>query len=190
MNSDNDSAIWRTFWLALLVLAVTAGVAACGAPVINSTGLSWDNSLWSNREAQRTERERLRLAAETRQALERERTAQIMSENMMATLQWLAVVGGAVGGLAIAGWTVQRSFAAWSARPHRNAGSQQIEVRISYEQAQRLAQPHLLALPGSRLEWIDGAFVDGAWVEGWTVVDDEREIVRPLQLTDSLPPAR
>ena len=40
------------------------------------------------------------------------------------------------------------------------------------------------AHPDAKLEWIDGAEIDGAWVEGWAVVDDEKEIVRPLLLED------
>jgi len=175
MDNENDGAIWRAFVLLLAVLAIVVGVAACGAPVINSSGLSWDNSLWANREAQRTERERLRLAAETRQAIEREETARIMSDNMMTTIQWLAVTGGIVGGLAVAGWATQRSVAAWAARPHRPVATN-VNLRITYEQAQRLAQPHLLALPGSRLEWVDG--------DGWSVVSDELQIIKPLLLED------
>ena len=61
----------------------------------------------------------------------------------------------------------------------REAAVQRIEVRMSFEQARLLAQPHLRALPGSRLEWIDGEEIDGAWVQGWSVVDDARAIVRP-----------
>lgn len=173
MDRDNDSAIWRMFWLAVLVLAITAGVAACGAPVLNSSGLSWDNSLWANREAQRTERERLRLAAETRQAMEREETARIMSDNMMTTLQWFVVGGVVVGAIGLAGWATQRSVAAWAARPHRPAAPpQQIIV---------MAHPHLMAQgPDARLEWVEEDDY-----RGWAIVNDRLLTVRPLQIADS-----
>ena len=182
MDSDNDSAIWRTFFLSICALAIVAGVAACGAPVINSSGLSWDNSIWTNAQNQRTERERLRLNAETRQAIEREETARIMSDNMMLTIQWIAVSGSIVGALAIVGWTVQRSVAAWSVRPHRPQ-QQRIEVHLSYDDAVRLARPHLAALPDAQVEWIDD--VDGEHIGGWAVVSPSLRIVKPLQLTDS-----
>lgn len=172
MDSENDSAIWRTFWLAVLVLAITAGVAACGAPVLNSSGLSWDNSLWANREAQRTERERLRLAAETRQAMEREETARIMSDNMMTTLQWLAVTGGIVGGLAVAGWATQRSVAAWAARPHRPAAPPPAQIIV-------MAAPYLESDRTARVEQIEA---DG--YRGWAVLYPRTERFVPLQLTD------
>lgn len=166
MDSENDSAIWRAFVLLLAVLAIVVGVAACGAPVINSSGLSWDNSLWANREAQRTERERLRLAAETRRAIEREETARIMSDNMMTTFQWLAVVGGIVGGLAVVGWATQRSVAAWAARPHRPVVQPPAQIVV-------MAAPELAAAPEARLEWSDD---DGAWV----IVNDRTMTVRLL----------
>lgn len=185
MDSENDSAIWRTFWLAVLVLAITAGVAACGAPVIDRNGLSWDNSLWANREAQRTERERIQANRDIRIEAQRSETMQAFVEAAGKALIVTAIVFGMAKALPPIASSLATAFAAWAARPHRTAGVQQIEVRISYEQAQRLAQPHLAALPGSQMEWIDGAWIDGAWVEGWAVVDDEREIVRPLQLTDS-----
>lgn len=191
MDSDNDSAIWRAFLLALSVLAITVGVAACGAPVINPSGLSWDNSLWANREAQRTERERIQANRDIRIEAQRSETMQAFLEVAGKALIVGAIVFGLAKALPPMVASLAAAFAAWAARPHRSAGVQQIEVRISYEQAQRLAQPHLAALPAARLEWIDGEEIDGAWVYGWAVVDDVEEIVRPLQLTDSQhPPAR
>lgn len=181
MNSENDGGLWRAFMLLMLVLSIMIGVAACGAPIINGSGLSWDNSIWTNAQNQRTERERLRLNAETRQAIEREETARIMSDNMMLTIQWIAVGGSIVGALAIVGWTVQRSVAAWSVRPHRP--QQRIEVHLSYDDAVRLARPHLAALPDAQVEWIDD--VDGEHIGGWAVVSRSLRIVKPLQLTDS-----
>lgn len=190
MNSDNDSAIWRTFWLAVLVLAVTAGVAACGAPVIDRNGLSWDNSLWANREAQRTERERIQANRDIRIEEQRSETLQAFLEAAGKALIVAAIVFGLAKALPPMVASLAAAFAAWAARPHRPVGVQQIEVRISYEQAQQLARPHLAALPDARLEWIAGEEIDGAWVCGWAVVDDVEEIVRPLQLTDSRHPAR
>ena len=191
MNSHNDGAIWRAFLLALSVLAIMIGVAACGAPIINSNGLSWDNSAWINREAQRTERERIQANRDIRIEAQRSETMQQFTTVAGQALIVAAIVFGMAKTLPPIVASLTTAFAAWAARPHRSAGVQQIEVRISYEQAQRLAQPHLAALPAARLEWIDGEEIDGAWVCGWAVVDDVEEIVRPLQLTDSQhPPAR
>ena len=172
---------------AVAVLAIGVVLAAAlfiGGPVISEGGLSWDNSATIARENARLEAERLRTQAETRQAMEREETARIMSDNMRDTMKWLVVGGVVVGAIGLAAWATQRSVAAWAERPHRPAAAQRIEVRISYEQARQLAQPHLLALPGSRLEYIPGEWIDRQYVVGWCVVDDVQEIVRPLQLTD------
>ena len=191
MDSENDGAIWRAFLLALSVLAITAGVAACGAPVINSSGLSWDNSAWINAQNEKTERERIQANRDIRIEEQRSETTQAFLEVAGKALIVVAIVFGMAKTLPPIVASIATAFAAWAARPHRSAGVQQIEVRISYEQAQRLAQPHLAALPAARLEWIDGEEIDGAWVYGWAVVDDVEEIVRPLQLTDSRhPPAR
>jgi hypothetical protein len=184
MNSDNGG-LGRAFTVLLLVLAIMIGVAACGAPVIDRNGLSWDNSLWANREAQRTERERIQANRDIRIEAQRSETMQAFLETAGKALIVAAIVFGMAKALPPIVASLATAFAAWAARPHRTAGVQQIEVRISYEQAQRLAQPHLAALPDARLEWIDGAEIDGVWVAGWAVVDDVEEIVRPLQLTDS-----
>ncbi len=181
MDSNSDGGLGRAFMLLMLVLAIMIGVAACGAPIINGSGLSWDNSIWTNAQNQRTERERLRLNAETRQAIEREETARIMSDNMMLTIQWIAVGGSIVGALAIVGWTVQRSVVAWSVRPHRP--QQRIEVHLSYDDAMRLARPHLAAIPDASVEWVDD--VDGNPVNSWAVVSPSMRLIKPLQLTDS-----
>ncbi|MBP8292650.1 MAG: hypothetical protein KAX65_07750 [Caldilineaceae bacterium] len=181
--SDNNGCGAGFALLAIMVVFVVA--MAIGGPVITGGGLSWDNSAAIARTNARLEQERLRQAAETARVREREETARIMSDNMRDTMQWIVVGGVVVGAIGLAAWAIQRSVEAWAARPHRPAAAQRIEVRISYDQARLLAQPHLLALPGSTMEWIDGAFIDGAWVEGWAVVDDVREIVRPLELTDS-----
>lgn len=165
MDSENDGAIWRAFLLALSVLAIMIGVAACGAPIINSNGLSWDNSAVISRHDARLEMERVRQAAETARVREREATARAMSENMMVTLQWLAVVGGIVGGLAVAGWATARSVEAWAARPHRPAAApQQIIV---------MAQPYLAAMRDARLEY-------DAEAQAWVVYSDVTETVKYL----------
>ena len=177
--SDNAGCIPGAALLGLVMLIATVVI---GAPIVTGEGLSWDSSAVISRHDARLEMERVRQAAETARVREREATAREMSANMMVTLQWLAVVGGIVGALAVAGWATARSVEAWAARPHRPvAAPQQIEVRMSFEQARLLAQPHLLAMPDARLEWVEEDDITG-----WAVVNDRLQIVRPLQLTDSL----
>lgn len=176
--SDNNGCGAGFALLAIMVVFIAA--MAIGGPVITGGGLSWDSSAAINRTNARLEQERVRQAAETARVREREETARIMSDNMMVTIQWLAVAGVIVGGIAAAGWSVQRSVTAWAARPHRPVAAQRIEVRISYDQARLLAQPHLLAMPDARLEWVEEDDI-----RGWAVVNDRLQIVRPLQLTDS-----
>ena len=131
----------------LLLMAVLIGAIAFGAPIITGDGLSWDNSAAIARTNARLEAERLRLASETRQAIEREETARVISENMMTTLQWLAVVVGVVAVVGALGWTAQRSVEAWAARPHRpQAPPQQIVM---------VARPFLMAQPDARVDLAD-----------------------------------
>lgn len=150
---------------AIVILAVVLAAMAFGAPIINEGGLSWDNSLAQARFQAKVEVER-----------QREITRRIESQNWHDTAGKIAVAAGVVGAMFAVGWAVSSSVAAWAARPHR-AQPQQVHLRITYEQARRLAQPHLQALPGSRLEWVEG--------DGWSVVDDQLQIVKPLCLTDS-----
>lgn len=185
----SDNALGCMWAGVLIVAAILLASFAFGAPVLSNDGLSWDNSGWINRETQRTERERIQANRDIRIEQERGETVQAFVAVAGQTLVIVAVAMGAAKALppivaSIAG-AIASAFAAWAARPHRPAAVQRIEVRMSFEQARLLAQPHLRALPGSRLEWIDGEEIDGAWVQGWSVVDDAREIVRPLQLTDS-----
>lgn len=150
----------------LAIMAVLIAVVAIGAPVITGDGLAWDSSATIARTNARLEAERVRAAAETRQAIEREETARIMSDNMMATIQWLAVAGALVGVVFIAGWAVQRGVAAWAARPHRPVAPPPIIVM--------LAAPELAAEPRARLEWSDD---DQCWV----VVNPRTETVKLLE---------
>lgn len=163
----------------LLVLGVVIAGFAIGAPNIGAIGLSWDNSAAIARANARLEAERIREQQETARVREREQTARVMSENMMITIQWLAVVGGVVGAIAVAGWATQRSVSAWAARPHRPVAPQ-ITINMSYEDACRLAYPHMQALPGSYVTWAEEDDY-----QGWALIDDRLAILRPLQLTDS-----
>lgn len=136
----------------LAIMAVLIAVVVIGAPVVTGDGLAWDNSTAIARTNARLEAERLRTQAETRQAIAREETARVMSDNMMATIQWLAVAGALVGVVFIVGWSVQRGVAAWAARPHRPVAPSQIIVM--------LAAPELEAAPEAYLGYNDK---DGTW---------------------------
>lgn len=165
MDSENDGAIWRAFLLALSVLAITVGVAACGAPVINSSGLSWDNSLWANREAQRTERERIQANRDIRIEAQRSETMQAFLEVAGKALIVGAIVFGLAKALPPMVASLAAAFAAWAARPHRPvAPPPQIIV---------MAAPYLEAMRGGRLEY------DPA--DGWMVVSDATQTVKLLE---------
>lgn len=186
---SSDNALGCMWAVVIGVAAILFASFAFGAPVLTGDGLSWDNSGWINRETQRTERERIQANRDIRIEQERGKTVQAFVAVAGQTLVIVAVAVGVAKALppivASIATAIASAFAAWAARPHRPAAVQRIEVHMSFEQARLLAQPHLRALPGSRLEWIDGEEIDGAWVQGWSVVDDARAIVRPLQLTDS-----
>jgi hypothetical protein len=162
--SDNNGCIPGAALLGLVMLIATVVI---GAPIVTGDGLTWDSSGVIARQNARLEAERLRLAAETRQAVEREETARIMSDNMMTTIQWLAVVGGVVGGLAVAGWATARSVEAWAARPHRPVAA------LPPAQIIVMAQPYLAAMRDARLEY-------DAEAQAWVVYSDVTETVKYL----------
>ncbi len=167
--SDNNGCIPGAALLGLVMLIATIVI---GAPIVTGDGLSWDSSGVIARQNARLEAERVRQAAETARVREREATARIMSDNMMTTIQWLAVVGGVVGGLAVAGWATQRSVAAWAARPHRPAAPPPAQIIV-------MAAPYLESDRTARVEQIEA---DG--YRGWAVLYPRTERFVPLQLTD------
>ena len=160
----------------VLFAAVVIGTIAIGAPVLSEAGLSWDSSAVISRHDARLEMERVRQTAETARVREREATAREMSENMMVTLQWLAVVGGIVGALAVAGWATARSVEAWAARPHRPVAA----AALPPPQIIVLAQPYLAAMRDAQLEYDARA---GAWV----VYSDVTETAHYLTDSQHLP---
>lgn len=179
MNENNNGGC---LWLPVLAVAIVLAIAAgCGAPVLNSKGLSWDTSAWTNAQNQRTERERIQANRDIRIAEERGKTTEFVVGMLARALVIVAAVFAAAKSIPPVFGSLATAFAAWAARPHR---SQRIEVHITYEQARQIAQPHLLALPGSHLEWLDEEDICG-----WAVVDDRLQIVKPLQLTDNQYPA-
>jgi hypothetical protein len=139
----------------LVVAAILFAALAFGAPNVGEFGLSWDNSAALAREAQRTERTRIEAARDIR--LEEER-----GETARQVVGVLAIVGG----IAVAGWTVQRSVTAWAARPHRPVAPPPVVVM--------LAAPTLAAEPQARLEWSED---DSAWV----IVNERTETVKLLE---------
>lgn len=166
MNSDNALGC---MWVAVIGACVLIFASfAFGAPVITGGGLAWDNSAWMNREAQRTERERIQANRDI--AIERERgeTVQAFVEVAGQALIIVAIVAGLSRALPPMVASLAGAFAAWAARPHRPvAPPQQIIV---------MAAPYLEAMREARLEYDPRA---GAWV----VYSDATETVH--YLTDS-----
>lgn len=153
--SSSDNAL-GCMWVAVLGACVLIFASLTfGEPVLSGAGLSWDNSATFAREAARTERN-------YQDNLTRRRE----SDNWHDSLQELATVAGVVGVVLALGWTVQRSVAAWAARPHRPVAPPATVVM--------LAAPTLQAEPLARLEWSDE---DGAWV----IVNDRTMTVRLLE---------
>lgn len=150
----------------LLALAILIGAVFIGGPVISGSGLSWDNSATIAHTNARLEAERLRQSQETARVREREQTARITSDNMMTTIQWLAVAGALVGAVFVAGWATQRSVSAWAARPHRPAAPPATIVM--------LAAPTLAAAPEARLEWSEED-------DAWAIVNDRTQTIKLLE---------
>lgn len=181
MASDNALGCLWVVGLAALLLLFAA--LAFGAPNIGADGLWWDNSAAIARTDARVEMNYQDNLTRRRESDNWHETTQIVGTTALQVAVICVGLWAAAKALPPIFASLATAFAAWAARPHRPAATN-IHLRISYDQAQRLAQPHLLAMPGSRLEWIDGEYIDGAFVKGWAVVDDEREIVRPLLLED------
>ena len=147
-------------WIGVLVIAAILFAAlAFGAPNVGEFGLSWDNSAALAREAQRTERTRIEANRDIR--LEEER-----GETTRQVVGVLAVLGG----IAVAGWTIQRVAVAWAARPHRPAVQPPAQIVI-------MAAPMLEAEPTAFLDWIDQ---DG--YTGWGVKNPRTMDIVPLRL--------
>ncbi len=166
MDAENNRALsWMWGWV-LAIVFVLAVAVGCGAPVINGSGLSWDNSGWVNAQNQRTERERIQANRDVRVAEEWNGTMQIVGTT-------LAQVGAVCVGLWAASKTIPAvfgslatMFTAWAARPHRPVAPPPVIVMM--------AAPELAAAPEARLEWSRD---DQAWV----IINDRTETVKLLE---------
>jgi hypothetical protein len=182
---NSDGGVGPFLWISvvgvLLVGALLSG--ACGAPIIDSGGLSWDNSGWINAQNQKTERERINANRDIRVAEEWNGTMQVVGTT---TLQVAAICVGlwaASKTIPAIFASIATMFAAWAARPHRPAAPANITVNITYQQALAAARPILLAQPDARLEWVEEDDVTG-----WAIINERFGTLRPLELTDSQHP--
>lgn len=131
----------------LLVLAILIVGGCVGAPVLSSSGLSWDNSAAINREAQRTERARIEAARDVR-----------IAEDWGETTRQVAVMLAIVGGVLVVAWATTRSIQAVAARPHRPV--------VVPPQIIMVAQPILDAERSARLEWVNERDF-----QGWAIIN-------------------
>lgn len=159
--SDSNSLGWM--WAVVLGVGLILFAAlAFGAPLVSGDGLAWDNSAAIARTNARVEMNR-----------QDNITARQESENWHATAQQAAVVGGIVGVIGLLGWTVQRSIAAWAARPHRPVAPAPSQVIVM------LAAPELAAAPEAYLGYNEDN-------DTWAVVNPRTGSVKLLE--DHPPP--
>ena len=148
MSDNGLGCVWIGGIMAIVILLAAL---TFGAPLINSGGLSWDNSAAIARFNTKVEIDR-----------QREITRRIESDNWHATAQQVAIVAGVVGVVGALAWATQRSVTAWAARPHRPV--------VEHRQLQRhrrtsssLRKPWLSAMRDSDLGIRPG---DGLWYHG------------------------
>lgn len=176
MNSDRSlTFMWLTI---LLIAACVFGVAACGAPVFNQHGLSWDNSAAFNREAQRTERERISANRDIRVAEEWNDTMRTVGQ---AALQVAAICVGlwaASKAIPAIVASLAAAFAAWAARPHR--------PQPAMLPAPPQPPPHIILMAGPWLEAMRDSHMEyDEQADAWLIVSDTMRKVH--YLTDSQP---
>lgn len=147
----------------VLVLAVAVG---CGAPVINGSGLSWDNSGWINAQNQKTQRERIQANRDVR-----------VAEEWNGTMQIVGTTALQIGAVCVGLWAAAKTlpaifgslatmFAAWAARPHRPVAQPPPVIVM-------MAAPELAAAPEARLELSKD--------EGWVIVNPRTQTVKLLE---------
>lgn len=179
MNSDNALGC---MWAAVLsVFMILFASFAFGAPVLTANGLSWDNSTWTTAQIEKTKREQIQATRDIRVAEEWNATMQVVGTTALKIAAVCFGAWAASKALPAIVASIVGAFAAWAARPHRP--QQRIEVHLSYDDAMRLARPHLAAIPDATVEWIDEA--DGKPINSWAVVSPSHRLIKRLQLTDS-----
>ena len=133
-----------------MAIVILLAALTFGAPLINSGGLSWDNSAAIARFNTKVEIDR-----------QREITRRIESDNWHATAQQVAIVAGVVGVVGALAWATQRSVTAWAARPHRPVVEHR-QLAAPPSHIVIVAKPWLSAMRDSDLERPR----DGLWYHG------------------------
>lgn len=137
MSDNGLGCVWIG---AIMAMMIILAALTFGAPLINSGGLSWDNSaaiIRSNNQ--------VAINADNNATKRHE------SDNWHATAQQVAIVAGVVGVVGALAWATQRSVTAWAARPHRPV----VEHRQLAAPPQNIiivAKPWLSAMRDSDLE--------------------------------------
>ena len=137
MSDNGLGCVWIG---GIMAMAILLAALTFGAPLINSGGLSWDNSAAIARFNAKVEIDR-----------QREITRRIESDNWHATAQQVAIVVGVVGVVGALAWATQRSVTAWAARPHRPAVEHR-QLAAPPSHIVIVAEPWLSAMRDSDLE--------------------------------------
>ena len=143
MDNNGMGCAWGS---GITIMIVVLAALAFGAPILDSGGLSWDNSATI-----------ARLNTQQATNLQDNITKRQESDNWHATAQQFAVAGAIVGVVAMQAWSATNMVKAWSARPHRPA--QTVNVQITYAQAQRIAAQYIASVDGTLEQEEDGSWV-------------------------------
>ena len=137
MSDNGLGCVWVG---AIMAMVILLAALTFGAPLINSGGLSWDNSAAIARFNAKVEVDR-----------QHEITRRIESDNLHATAQQVAIVAGVVGVIGALAWATQRSVTAWAARPHRPVAEHR-QLAAPPSHIIIVAKPWLSAMRDSDLE--------------------------------------
>ena len=146
MSDNGLGCVWIG---AIMTMVILLAALTFGAPLINSAGLSWDNSaaiIRSNNQ--------VAINADNNATKRHE------SDNWHATAQQVAIVAGVVGVVSALAWATQRSVTAWAARPHRPVAEHR-QLAAPPSHIVIVAKPWLSAMRDSDLEHTP---------RGWAVV--------------------
>ena len=157
MSDNGLGCVWIGGIMAIVILLAAL---TFGAPLINSGGLSWDNSAAIARFNTKVEIDR-----------QREITRRIESDNWHATAQQVAIVAGVVGVVGALAWATQRSVTAWAARPHRPVVEHR-QLAAPPSHIVIVAKPWLSAMRDSDLEHTP---------RGWAVVSRTQNQIHYLE---------
>lgn len=143
-------------YIVTIVACITLLALLFGAPVLSSSGLTWDGSTTQARIASANSLEAQRIASAERLEMERLALRNVEGERSAEfwRLFWLLFAGVGVVGILVGGAVVA----------HRRRTDNQTAVMLA-------ALPILAARPGGYLAQVDGE---------WVVVDDAREELVPV----------